>query len=177
MTRPPLILLLFFSTLALAQEKSNKTPLDSKENLQAKSLNFGGSVAPKKSEKPSSNCKEGKTLMKCPEKLFFLFFPSCLAWRKKKGAPKSVRCRTVKVGNEGTPSHNRKRGTSWRWDFAVDDEEPRCFTHFANYLSRAPKIGSLLRNCEERIPGGKMWRMVSPSEDAKLPSYTFSMRS
>ncbi len=55
MTRPLLILLLFFSTLALAQEKSNKTPLDSKENLQAKSLNFGGSVAPKKSESPKDS--------------------------------------------------------------------------------------------------------------------------
>ncbi len=55
MTRPLLILLLFFSALAIAQEKSTKTPIDSKENLQAKSLNFGGSVAPKKSDKPKDS--------------------------------------------------------------------------------------------------------------------------
>ncbi len=55
MTKPLLILLVFFSALAIAQEKNSETTIDSKESRQVKQVDFGGSVAPKKDQLPKDS--------------------------------------------------------------------------------------------------------------------------
>lgn len=53
MTKPLLIVFLFFSTLAIAQEKDTQTSIDSKESPQVKTVDFGDSVKAKKEDKKS----------------------------------------------------------------------------------------------------------------------------